>query len=221
MITSICLAIVVGASIMLAYFLKTDNANALKKRTIVVDAGHGGIDKGVIGSNTNKPESELNLEISFKLKEVLEEGGFNVVLTRESNAGLYGTTAKGFKKRDMKRRAEIINKANPLLIISIHQNKFPASYRRGAQVFFDSDNKESKRLAISLQNAVNDLEESLRDFSVLKGDYFILNCTTYPCALIECGFLSNPEEEKLLLSDEYQYKLCGSIYKGIVGYLSI
>ena len=135
MITSICLAIVVGASIMLAYFLKTDNANALKKRTIVVDAGHGGIDKGVIGSNTNKPESELNLEISFKLKEVLEEGGFNVVLTRESNAGLYGTTAKGFKKRDMKRRAEIINKANPLLIISIHQNKFPASYRRGAQVF--------------------------------------------------------------------------------------
>jgi N-acetylmuramoyl-L-alanine amidase len=189
---------------------------------IVVDAGHGGIDGGVTGKKTGVKESELNLEISFFLRDALEEAGFEVVLTRKTDAGLYGTTAKGFKKRDMQRRKEIILDADPALVISVHQNLYPTKTQRGAQVFFGTDNENSRLLAGCIQAQMNDLyaEKGVKNRTASKGDFFILHCAPCPSVIVECGFLSNAQDEELLLSKTWQKRLASSIVTGVVGYLA-
>ena len=192
---------------------------AVNKTKIVLDAGHGGIDGGVTGISSGAKESELNLILVKKLEKLLTSSGFNVVLTRSSDAGLYGIASGNLKRKDMLKRKEIINEAKPDLVVSIHLNKFSVSSRRGAQVFFREDSVESKRLATSIQSFFNSLEEATRSFEALKGDYYILNCSPYPSVIAECGFLSNPEEEILLLSDSYQDKIVEAIFKGITSFL--
>ena len=124
------------------------------------------------------------------------------------------------KKKDMQKRKEIIENAQPSLVVSVHLNKYALSSRRGAQVFYNENSKNGKVLAESVQQAFNELSESKREYSPLKGDYYILNCTNYPSIIAECGFLSNPEEEALLITDEYQDDISYTIFKGIVSYLS-
>ncbi len=192
---------------------------SVNKFKIVLDAGHGGVDGGVTGISTGVNESELNLIIVKKLEKLLVSSGFNVVLTRSSDAGLYGVATGNLKRRDMLKRKEIIEKAKPDLVVSIHLNKFSVTTRRGAQVFFKQDDEDGKKLATCIQSFFNSLEESTRDFHALKGDYYILNCTSYPSVIAECGFLSNPEEEKLLLSSDYQDKIVEALFKGITSYL--
>ncbi len=187
---------------------------------IVLDAGHGGVDNGVCGINTGVKESEINLAVVKKLQKYLEDAGMSVVLTRNSDAGLYGIATKNLKKRDMQKRKEIIEKAEPHLVVSIHMNEYTTTTRRGAQVFYKKDSLEGKKLALSIQDSFNDMKESLRDFSPLIGDYFILNCSDFPSVIAECGFLSNPEEEALLVTEEYQDDIAYAVFKGIVGYLS-
>ncbi len=187
---------------------------------IVLDAGHGGIDGGVSGVKTKVKESEINLAVVKKLQKYLEDAGMSVVLTRNSAAGLYGIANKNLKKRDMQKRKEIIKKAEPHLVVSVHMNKYSTSSRRGAQVFYRKDSEQGKRLAISIQESFNNMKESVRKLSPLAGDYYILNCTDFPSVIAECGFLSNPEEEALLLTEEYQDSVAYAIFKGIVGYLS-
>ena len=135
-----------------AVFAATD-----AKMTVVLDAGHGGIDGGVTGKTTGIKESEINLAITLALKEELTDMGFEVILTRKTDAGLYDTTAKGFKKRDMQRRKEIIQAATPSLVISLHQNFYPSQSTRGAQVFYGKADDNSKRLANCLQTQLNGL----------------------------------------------------------------
>ena len=106
---------------------------------IVIDAGHGGIDGGVTGVNTNVKESEINLLIAEELKEIFEINGFTALLTRSDDNGLYGDTSPGFKKRDMEARKKIILESGADLVVSIHQNSYRASYRRGAQVFYQKE----------------------------------------------------------------------------------
>ncbi len=193
------------------------DGNAIK---VVLDAGHGGKDGGVSGSQTGVKESELNLKVVKKLEKLFLSANISVVLTRSSNAGLYGVATKNLKKKDMQKRKEIIEKAKPTLVISVHMNKYSVSTRRGAQVFYKSGDELSKSLAINVQNSFNQMESATRDCSALKGDYYILNCTKYPSIIAECGFLSNPEEEALLITDEYQEDVAYAIFKGVVGYLS-
>jgi len=188
--------------------------------TVVLDAGHGGIDGGVTGVNTGVKESDLNLAVVRKIEKCLTDAGINVVLTRKTDGGLYGIAVGSFKSRDMKKRKEIIEKAKPNVVISIHMNKFPVSTRRGAQVFYKNTSSSGKALANNVQNALNDIEEAVRSFSPLSGDYYILNCTEYPSIIVECGFLSNAEDEKLLSDDVYQEKLAYTIFKGIISYLT-
>ncbi len=187
---------------------------------IVLDAGHGGVDNGVSGVRTGVKESELNLILVKKTQKYLTDAGFSVVLTRSSEAGLYGVATSNRKRKDMLKRKEIILNAQPDLVVSIHLNKYSVSTRRGAQVFYKSSDENGKLLATSMQNAFNELEETTRKFSALAGDYYLLNCSNYPSVIAECGFLSNPEEEALLITDEYQNKIAYSIFKGIVDYLS-
>lgn len=190
------------------------------KIKVVLDAGHGGIDGGVSGVNTGIKESVINLSIVKKLERYLVDGGFNVVLTRSTDAGLYGIATKSLKKKDMQKRKEIIEKVEPSLVVSVHLNKYSLSSRKGAQIFYNEKNQNGKILAESIQKAFNELPDSERDFSALKGDYYILNCTNYPSVIAECGFLSNPEEEAKLVTEEYQDVVAYTLFKGIVSYLA-
>ena len=189
------------------------------KVKIVLDAGHGGIDGGVTGINTLIKESELNLIIVKKLEKYLIGSGFSVVLTRSSDAGLYGIATKNRKKKDMQRRSEIINKVKPSLVVSIHMNQYSLSTRRGAQVFYKQSDESGKKLANCVQDSFNNMENSARNCSALVGDYYILNCSQYPSIIAECGFLSNPEDEALLITEEYQEAISYAIFKGIVEFL--
>ena len=187
---------------------------------IVVDAGHGGIDGGVVGCRTGVKESDLNLLIAMALKEELTDMGFEVVLTRKTEAGLYGTTTKGFKKRDMQKRKEIIEEAKPSLILSIHQNFYPMRSTRGAQVFYSAKNEGGKRLAAGIQENLNDLYlgEGVKERTMMSGEYFMLEC--YPCAsvIVECGFLSNEKDEALLNTAAWRKRLAQAIAGGILAY---
>ena len=183
---------------------------------VVIDAGHGGIDGGVSGKTSNARESELNLDIARKLKDRLENAGVKVVMTRKTEAGLYGIFSKGFKKRDMQKRMEIANNADPTIFVSIHLNYYSSPTRRGAQVFYKIGDNESKNLAAKIQNSFNLLYN--KNYSALSGDFYVLNESKSTAILCECGFLSNEEDEKLLLTDEYREKIAEKIYEGIAFY---
>ena len=187
---------------------------------IVLDAGHGGIDGGVCGVRTGVKESELNLKVVKKLEEYLVSAGFSVTLTRKSDAGLYGIATKNLKRRDMEKRREVINQVKPHLVVSVHMNKFSLSTRRGAQVFYKNGDENAKVLASAIQNNFNSMEQITRQYNILAGDYYILNCSNYPSVIAECGFLSNPEDEALLITEDYQDEIAYNIFKGIVIYLA-
>ncbi len=193
---------------------------AAAERVIVIDAGHGGIDAGVLGVNTSVKESDINLAIALQLKGYFSNAGFTAVLTRKNNGGLYGFSTKGFKMRDMKKRKEIIENSKADMVISVHQNKCPLPSRRGATVFFDKDSECGKQLATDIQNSLNAMSECVSKNQALVGDYYMLKCTKNPSVIVECGFLSNAEDEKLLISEEYQKSIAYAIFKGAVSYYS-
>ena len=186
--------------------------------TIVIDAGHGGRDGGAVGS-TGVTESELNLEFSLKLKELCEEYGFKVVLTRKDMNGLYSLFATNKKKSEMKKRQEIIEKAKPDVVVSIHMNSFSSS-SSGAQCFYASGNEAGEKLATRVQQALS-TEIEHTGVTAKVGDFYVLNCTDYASVLVECGFLSNPEEEQKLCDEEYQSEFCRTLLYGILDYFEM
>lgn len=213
--------IIVGTYIL--FFSIKNNASETSKNSpiprysVVIDAGHGGIDNGATGKN-GTVESEINLQIAIELKSLFESNGYKVCLTRKDENGLYDDTSPGFKVRDLKKRIEITNDYNPNVFISVHLNTYTAPYRRGAQVFFKKGNNNSKKLADGIQLELNLLKESKRMFDAITGDYYLLNELKMPAVIVECGFLSNPEEEVLLSSKTYQKSLAKCIYLGAVRY---
>ena len=186
--------------------------------TVVIDAGHGGIDGGVSGKTSGARESELNLDIARKLKEKFDNSGAKTVMTRKTDAGLYGIYSKGFKRRDMLKRKQITINAKADVFVSIHLNYYSSPSRRGSQVFYKIDSEPSKTLADIVQSELNETEEYERDYTALAGDYYVLNEANCTAILCECGFLSNPEDEKLLLSEEYRDKIAERIFNGIEKY---
>ena len=188
------------------------------ERIVVIDAGHGGIDAGVRGINTDTKESDINLAISKYLRGYFSDAGFTVIMTRKTQGGLYGVSTKGFKMRDMKKRKEIIEESNADMVISVHQNFCPIPSRRGGTVFYDKDSECGKMLAASIQKSLNEMKECVRQYSPLVGDYYMLKCTQSPSVIVECGFLSNTEDEKLLVSESYQKSIAYAIFKGAVSY---
>ena len=204
-------AIAIVVAVLSLSFAASVPTAATGGKTIVIDAGHGGQDGGVVGASGVK-ESEINLAIAIKLKKCLISGGYNVVMTRESDTGLYGNVSTGKKLADMKKRKSIINQARPTLMVSIHQNYYPSSYVKGAQVFYAPDGK-SKDEAEHTQRILNRMLGCKRE--AMKGDYYVLQCSQYPSLLIECGFVSNPDEEKKLVSASYQEEVAYAIYTAI------
>ena len=198
---------------------KQVNATPQARYTVVIDAGHGGIDGGVSGINTSVKESDVNLAIAKKLKELFSLAGFNCVMTRPSASGLYGYLAPGHKDRDMRARAKIINESNPSLVISIHQNNYSSPSRRGGQAFYKKGDKQGYLLATTLQQALNGVYTGVKDYAPLCGDYFILNVSPCPAVIVECGFLSSPQDEALLISEEFQLSLATAIFNGSLEFL--
>lgn len=214
------LLILIAVELVLAGILFVGKLPAQKATlidfTVVLDAGHGGIDGGVVGADGVK-ESDLNLEYVKTLQEIFERAGFNVVLTRKTSGGLYGLPTKGFKSRDMQERKRIIDESHPNLMISIHMNKFSQSYRSGPQVFFQQGKTDGQTLADSLQKAFNEFTGKQRQ--ALGGDYYVCRETNCPAVIVECGFLSNGEECAALQTKEYREQLCNIIFNGTMIYL--
>lgn len=189
-------------------------------KVIVIDAGHGGIDAGVRGINTDTKESEINLSLCKYLRGYFTDAGFTVVMTRTTSAGLYGSSSQGFKRRDMQKRKQIIEECGADMVISIHQNFCPIPSKRGGTVFFDDSSACGKELAAFIQKSINSMENCAENNAALAGDYFMLKCTESPSVIVECGFLSNAEDEKLLIDPAYQKKFAYAVFKGAVSYYS-
>lgn len=188
--------------------------------TVIIDAGHGGSDPGSIGYKTKIHEDVLNLKMSFLLKTKLEKAGINVVMTRTSQDALIEGRGRKWKREEMEERRKLIVKTRPNMVISLHQNSYTNHSYRGAQVFYDKKSDISKMIAESIQEQFKcNLDKSIKAPS--PGDYFMLKCSSAPSVIVECGFLSNEEEEKLLQTDAYQEKIIDSIYKGIVNFFQI
>ncbi len=217
LMASLFILLFILSSVGVFFIVSTTNASSYVS-TIVIDAGHGGIDGGSIGYS-GTIEKDINLEYSKTLKNMCSQFGFKVVMTRTNDSGLYSPFAVNKKKDDMKKRKQIIEKAKPDIVISIHMNSTKGNSSRGAQVFYNKENENSIRLANSIQKQFQDKLIKPRKTSQ-NGDYYIVNCTPYPSVIVECGFLSNKEEEKLLLTNDYKNNVCYSILCGIIDYMA-
>lgn len=143
-----------------------------------------------------------------------------VVMTREDDISLAEEGASSAKVSDLKKRVEIIDGADAALAVSIHQNSYTDSAVSGAQVFYYGDSAEGKLLAEALQqNLIDNLDPSNTRAAKANESYYILKKTSIPTVIVECGFLSNPEEEALLSDEAYQEKIVEAVYEGIVDYL--
>ena len=170
---------------------------------VVVDAGHGGRDGGA-SSRSGTRESEINLAIARFLQNELTTLGIGVTMTRNNNDSLANPLARNQKRSDMDARRRIIESVSPDLVVSIHLNSLPSAPAvRGLQTFFDSSGDTSRHFAESIQNAFNQSNLNINRRATV-GEFYILNATAYPSVLVECGFLSNPTEEKLLKTSDYQ-----------------
>ena len=193
----------------------TDNS-----KTILVDAGHGGADPGMIGVG-GLEEKGINLQIAMKLREILEKKGFTVIMTREEDKGLYDEESRNQKAQDMQRRIALVKECKPVLCISIHQNSYQDSAVYGPQVFYYEDSAQGKSLAELIQEKLNTRLDVKRP-RVAKGNktYYLLKRSESVLNIVECGFLTNPQEAELLQTDEYQLKVADAISEGIDAYFS-
>jgi N-acetylmuramoyl-L-alanine amidase len=224
LVTTLILTLLVYVAVKYAFPAAAESDNNSGKKTILIDPGHGGYDGGADGKGGTK-EKDINLKISLKLRDTLIEQGYNVVMTRDEDKALLNngprTTTK--KAQDMANRCKIKSETNPDLFISIHQNHFPQGKYYGAQVWY-SGNKQSEILGHLLQESLkNDLKnDNKRVEKPAKDNYKILNCNdVMPSVLVECGFLSNHDEEQRLVNEEYQKKIADSISNSINKYFEI
>lgn len=186
---------------------------------IVLDAGHGGEDGGAIGIKTLTREKDINLSITRKLARLFESVGATVILTRKNDGAL---SKNGFNKmEDMRARAEIIELARPYIVISIHCNSFPQSNSvSGAQTFYYPGSETGRRLAENIQESIKNNVDKNNNRQVKDADFYMLRHGNSTNVMVECGFLSCPEEEQLLLNDEHQNKLAYAVFDGTLRYIS-
>ena len=189
-------------------------------RWVVIDPGHGGDDPGKVGINGAK-EKDVNLQIAMLLKKYLEASDVRVILTRVSDEGLYSEGTSNKKVQDMKRRIELIDRANPDVAVSIHQNSYPEEYVHGAQVFFYTGSMEGEALAGAIQKQLVEKTDPENKRQIKANDsYYLLKKTGIPIVIVECGFLSNSAEAEKLCDSDYQEYVAWAIHMGIMQYLN-
>lgn len=190
------------------------------EKVVIVDAGHGGEDGGAVSKN-GISEANINLKIALKLQKLLEQTGINVILTRSTDEAIYDTDKSGSirekKVSDIKNRVKIGNESSGDLMVSIHLNKIPQEKYDGWQTFYKKGDENGKKLAELIQSNLNEsiLKNNKREAKTIN-KIFLVDHVTIPITIVECGFLSNSNELKLLQTDEYQEKLAWGIYGGII-----
>lgn len=193
--------------------------NTVKKQLVILDAGHGGEDPGAVSNGVI--EKNINLSITFKLKDMLALTDAEVILTRSDDRMLYGGDVIISKKTDdLLNRAEYAMQDDGRIFISLHCNKFAMASQKGLQTFYSQNNKGSKLLADKIQNSVRQLimPQNKRLIKPEDGNILILQKAKCAAVLVECGFISNESEAAALSDDEYQTKLAYAIYLGIINY---
>lgn len=201
------------------FWYKSDDVSVAKELTlkdvsVVIDVGHGGLDNGA--SVGKIYESELNLKISFALKEELESRGATVNMTREDNQDMTQRNHHYSKQDDMYLRVKKIDSFNSDYLLSIHLNSAPASSAWGSQVFYYKNSEKGKRLASEIQTTMKEVTGSAKRIS--GADFRVLRATQTVGVLIECGFISNANERGQLQSSKYHQKLAVKICDGIEKY---
>ena len=190
-------------------------------KTVILDAGHGTPDEGAQSSN-GITEAQINLKIALKVQNLLEQSGCTVILTRSDEKAIYDMDSKTLRQKmisDIQNRVKIGNESEADIFVSIHLNKIPQPQYSGWQCFFKEGNEKSEKLAKEIQNNLqNSIDKNNKRLAMKIENIYIVKHVEIPLSIVECGFLSNPEEEKQLLDDEYQNKLAWGIYNGIIAY---
>lgn len=216
------------SSILLSVFLcifalnigsESVNVTVGDNKTIVIDAGHGGVDGGSV-SEDGILEKTINLEIAKKLEKLLSDNGYNVIMTRNEDISLHkndDASIKNKKTSDLKARAEIGNNSGGGLFISIHTNKYESPEIFGAQVFYSKNDEIGKIYSESIMETLREVNpKNKRLAKPLPNKNLLFQNLKIPAALVECGFISNPDDLKMLQDQEYQDKIAEAIYKGII-----
>ncbi len=192
---------------------------------VVIDAGHGMPDGGAVGVG-GTIEQKINLEVSKRVEEVLAGKGIKVIMTRSDENSLSeereGKTLREMKKEDMNKRLNIIKESNAQLFVSIHMNQFPQEKVNGLRLFFDKNHPETKELAEMMQKRMSEVTGA-KMYAVKTADQslFLMKNPPIPAVLVECGFISNPEEEKKLNDEDYQSRLAWAIAEAVEIYLKV
>ena len=215
--------IIVAAILVFVGIKKYDNRQTFADSDlkIVLDAGHGEPDGGAVGVNGTL-EKDVNLAIVQKLQEILEGKGVEVILTREGDYGLQDENANTIRKMkvsDMNKRRSIIKESGADLFISIHMNSFGDSKVHGLHIFYDKSHPDVEETAEKIQENIGAVTGA-QTHTVKTADerLFLMKNPPIPAILVECGFLSNPEEEKKLSDEEYQAKIAWAIASALENY---
>ncbi len=196
------------------------SSSASTSPVVVIDSGHGGIDPGKVGIDGSL-EKDINLQIARRLKTYLEASDVTVVMTRDSDCGMYKDGDKNKKSADMKNRCSLINNAAPDLTVSIHQNSYHEESIKGGQVFYYKNSDEGRELAEILQKRFDFvLGDGNTRAAKANSNYYLLLHVRSPIVIVECGFLSNSGEAAKLGSPDYQDRLAWTIHMGIMEYLN-
>lgn len=221
--SAIALMLVVITVIINNKSLKANSNNFNTFDTIIIDAGHGGEDGGAVVGNVI--EKDINLDISLKLEKALKIMGYNVIMIRKDDKLIYDSqeckTMRKKKSSDLHKRLDIVNKQKNAILISVHQNKYPSPSSKGTQVFYSPNNSKSEMLAQSIQSSVCQMLQNKNTRMIKKSgsNIYLLYNAKIPAVMVECGFMSNPAERKLLLNDEYQEQMVYCILCGILNYI--
>ena len=224
----IIIAVAVMITILFIVKIKNDSEDVMKympvtDKTIVLDAGHGGIDPGAMNKDKTVLEKDINLQITMKIKELIEASGGNVILTRDKDVSLYeegaNKTTRQKYNENLKNRKKIVENSQADMFVSIHLNSFEDSKYYGAQTFYPAGKEDSKFLAEMIQAELKRVVDNTNNRKIKpREDLYLLKDNKMPSVLIECGFLSNQKEAELLAEEEYQDKIAWAIYVGIQKY---
>ncbi len=202
--------------LFLALAINLDTFSMESDSLVIIDPGHGGIDKGANVGDVL--ESDINLAISFYLRDILIEKGFSVMLTRDDDYDL-SDGASSRKSADIKNRVKMINASNAKMYISVHQNMFSDSFYKGAQVFYNDSLSKNKEIASSVQNSLKYFLNNTTRNEQEGSSIYLVDNVNIEGFLIECGFMSNKEELTLLCDSRYQEKVAHAIFYGVFDYL--
>ena len=211
--------IIVAGLVFVSFDSGSDSIQSSNEKTpvIIIDAGHGGVDGGAVSADGTM-EKELNLDIALRMNVYLQNLGYKTILTRSEDISIHDDSAGTIRQKkvsDLHNRLDIINSTPDSIFVSVHQNYYTQSKYSGTQVFYSVNNPDSEKLAGSIQNSVVTLlqPDNNRQIKPSGTSIFLLHNATVPSVLVECGFLSNPQETERLKNEDYRRQMALAVCK--------